>query len=129
MKQYTIGIAGVGFVGEAVRFWFEQQGYPLFLYDKHKQIGSTEELNKADVIFLCLPTPFREGRFDDSAVWDVLASIEGNKIIVVKSTVLPGSTEEYQRKFPQHAFFMNPEFLRANTAQEDFLNPDRQIVG
>ncbi len=129
MRQYIIGIAGVGFVGEAAQCWFEQQGYPLFLYDKHKHIGSLEELNKADIIFLCLPTPFREGRFDDSAVWDVLERIEGEKIIVVKSTVLPGSTEEYQRKFPQHTFFMNPEFLRASTAREDFLNPNRQIVG
>ena len=116
-------------MGEAVRVWFEKQGYQLFLYDKGKQLGSPEELNKAEIIFLCLPTPFREGRFDDSALWEVLGQITGEKTIVVKSTVLPGSAEEYQNQFSQHTFFMNPEFLRAKTATEDFLNPERQIVG
>lgn len=91
-----------------------------------------QEVNKADVIFICVPTPFieEEGKgFDDSAVWEVLPQIERSKTIVIKSTVLPGSTKNFQKKFPQHKFLMNPEFLLANNAVNDFLNPDRQIVG
>lgn len=131
-RRINIGIIGLGFVGGAVKHWFEQEKYPLFLYDKYKNIGSMREVNKADVIFICVPTPFvsENGRgFDDSAVWEVLPQIEGSKIIVIKSTVLPGSTKVFQEKFPQHKFLMNPEFLLANNAVNDFLNPDRQIVG
>lgn len=127
-----IGIAGVGYVGGAVRHWFESEGYPLSLYDKYKEIGSIPELNSAEIIFLCLPTPFIEegGRgFDDSAFYDVLGQIEGEKVIVIKSTVLPGTTERYQKEFSQHKFLMNPEFLVAKMALQDFLNPPRQIVG
>jgi len=127
-----IGIAGVGYVGGAVKHWFEEQNFSTFLYDKHKNIGSVEELNQSDIIFLCLPTPFMEENskgFDDSAIWEVLEGIKGNKTIVVKSTVLPGSTEKYQERFPQHKFLMNPEFLRAKTALQDFLKPQRQIIG
>jgi len=127
-----IGIAGIGYVGKAVKQWFEKEEYPVFLYDKYKNIGSVQELNNGEIIFLCLPTPFIEegGKgFDDSAILEVLSQIKGEKIVVVKSTVLPGSTDNYQKKFPQHKILMNPEFLIAKTAIEDFLNPKRQIVG
>jgi len=127
-----IGIVGIGYLGGAAKYWFDRQNVGAFFYDKYKGIGSLQELNKAEIIFICLPTPFiaeeRKG-FDDSAIREVLESIEGEKIIVVKSTVLPGTTEGYQKKYPHHKFLMNPEFLVAKTAINDFLNPDRQIVG
>jgi len=131
-KKINIGIAGLGYVGEAVKYWFEKMKYPLFLYDKYKKIGSPEEINKADLIFLCLPTPFVEENnkgFDDSAILEVLSQIQGEKTIVIKSTVLPGSTENYQKRFPQHKILMNPEFLLAKTAIQDFLKPKKQIIG
>ena len=59
-KKPKIGIAGVGYVGGAVRHWFKERNFPLFLYDKYKEIGSIDELNKAEIIFLCLPTPYIE---------------------------------------------------------------------
>jgi UDPglucose 6-dehydrogenase len=130
--QPKIGIVGVGYLGGAVKYWFDRQKFESFFYYKHKEIGSLCDLNKAEVIFVCLPTPFvEEGDqgFDDSAIWEVLRELKGEKIIVIRSTVLPGSTEKYQQKFPQHKFLMNPEFLRAKTAIQDYLNPEKQIVG
>jgi UDPglucose 6-dehydrogenase len=127
-----IGIVGVGYLGGAVKYWFDKQKFDAFFYDKHKEIGSLQDLNKADIIFICLPTPFiEEGNrgFDDSAILEVLPEIKGEKIVVIRSTVLPGSTESYQQKYPQHKFLMNPEFLRAKTAIQDYLNPERQIIG
>lgn len=125
-----IGIAGVGYVGGAVKSWFEGQGFPLFLYDKGKQLGSAEELNSAEIVFLCLPTPFDEKvGFNDEAIWEVLKQIKGEKIVVIKSTVLPGSTDKYQASFPQHKILFNPEFLTEKNAVQDFLKPKRQIVG
>lgn len=127
-----IGIVGVGYLGGAVKYWFDSQKFDAFFYDKHKEIGSFQDLNKAEIIFICLPTPFIEKDnkgFDDSAILEVLPQIRGEKIIVIRSTVLPGSTENYQKRFPRHKFLMNPEFLREKTAIQDYLNPERQIVG
>ena len=127
-----IGIVGVGYLGGAVKYWFDKQGFPAVFYDKHKEIGSLQDLNKADVVFICLPTPYiEEGNkgFDDSAIQETLKEIRGEKIIVIRSTVVPGSTENYQKAFPRHKFLMNPEFLKAKTAIQDYLKPERQIVG
>ncbi|MDP3990916.1 MAG: hypothetical protein Q8P63_01330, partial [Candidatus Nealsonbacteria bacterium] len=53
----------------------------------------------------------------------------GEKTIVIKSTVMPGTTEMFQQKYPQHKVLMNPEFLTEETADQDMAYPDRQIVG
>jgi nucleotide sugar dehydrogenase len=49
--------------------------------------------------------------------------------VVIKSTVLPGTTEAYQARYSQHCFLFSPEFLREDFARIDLLRPDRQIVG
>jgi UDPglucose 6-dehydrogenase len=126
----NIGIVGVGVVGDAVRSYLETQGLRLHLYDKYKSLGSLEEVNEADIVFVCVPTPYRDGiGFDSTAVASSIALLEGEKAVLVKSTLQPGTTEALQVKFPQHHIFFQPEFLREKTAREDFLNPDRQIMG
>jgi UDPglucose 6-dehydrogenase len=132
INNKKVGIVGVGYLGGAVKYWLDKQNFDSFFYDKYKGIGSLRDLNKAEIIFVCLPTPFIKDEkkgFDDSAILEVLEKIEGEKIIVIRSTVLPGSTNEYQKKFPSHKFLMNPEFLRAKTAIQDYLDPERQIIG
>lgn len=128
-----IGIIGLGYVGGAVRFWFEKNKnkFDLFLYDKYKNIGSPDEINKADIIFIAVPTPFHNDRrgYDDSAVRESLKNIKNGKTIVIKSTILPGSTDKFQKQYPKKTILFNPEFLRARTAVKDFLRPERQIVG
>ena len=122
-------------VGGALKRYFEKQGREtgkdLFLYDKGKNIGSIDELNKAEVIFVCVPTPFlKDGKgFDLSYNEEVCSQIIGEKIIVLKSTILPGITEYFQDKYPQHKFLFNPEFLKETSADWDMNNPERQIVG
>lgn len=130
--QRKIGIIGLGYVGSAVRHWFENQknGPPLFFYDKHKNIGSLDEVNKADIIFVAVPTPFNlKSGYDNSAVEKSVANIKDSKIIVIKSTMLPGTTANLQKKYPNKKILFNPEFLRTKTSVEDFINPDRQIIG
>lgn len=132
-KQFTkIGIVGTGMVGGAMQRYLEQkEGLELFLYDKGKNIGSPEEINKAELVFVCVPTPYlRDGKgFDLSYVEETLAFLTGEKSVVIKSTVLPGTTEMLQAKYPQHKLMMNPEFLTEVTADQDMNYPDRQIVG
>jgi len=125
-----IGVAGVGFVGGAVRNYFEKEGYPVFVYDKYKKLGSIEELNEAEWIFICVPTPYKAKKgFDLSAVKEAVGILLGKKNVVIKSTVVPGTTESLQKEYPQHKFIFYPEFLREATAHQDFVCPDRQILG
>ena len=127
-----IGIIGLGFVGGAVRNWFGKQkkSAELFLYDKPKGIGSIEDVNRADIIFVAVPTPFIAGKgYDDSAVRESMSIIADGKVVVLKSTVMPRSTATFQKMHPKKTILFNPEFLRAKTAKQDFLKPDRQIMG
>lgn len=131
-----IGIMGVGTVGGAVRFYFEKNGARPLLFDTGKNLGSIEEANQADIIFICVPTPFdpppprgRGRGCDLSYVEDAVSNIQGEKIVVIKSTVVPGTTEALQQKYPQHKFLFNPEFLTEANAVKDMEFPPRQIIG
>ncbi|TSC95195.1 MAG: UDPglucose 6-dehydrogenase [Parcubacteria group bacterium Licking1014_1] len=130
LKDLKLGIMGVGMVGSALKRCFEKRGIKLFIYDKGQNLGSMDDVNQADIIFICVPTPFdKNGGFDLSYVKEVCGNIKGEKIIVIKSTVLPGTTEGLQKNYPQHKFLFNPEFLTELTADQDMDYPDRQIVG
>ncbi|MBI4120926.1 MAG: UDP-glucose/GDP-mannose dehydrogenase family protein [Parcubacteria group bacterium] len=122
-----VGIMGVGMVGGAVARVFKD---PI-LYDPHKGLGSLKEVNQADAVFICVPTPYDEekGGFDLSIVREAVNGLLPGKIVVIKSTVLPGTTELLQKEYPQQKFIFNPEFLTEETADQDMRYPDRQIVG
>lgn len=136
-KIFSIGVIGHrGTVGETVFTYFKRESFPVFGYSRHgkKNISSIslEEINsKCDVIFVCVPTPFNYTTHsqDLSVLEDVLRKIVANKIVVIKSTVLPGTTEKLQQRYPQLKLLFNPEFLSRATALHDFQYPDRQILG
>jgi len=132
-KKFTkIGIVGIGMVGGALqRYLGEKEGIRLYLYDKGKRIGSPGEVNKAELIFVCVPTPYlKDGQgFDLSYVEETLDKLKGEKVAVIKSTVIPGTTEMLQKKYPHLKLLMNPEFLTELTADQDMSYPDRQIIG
>ena len=133
MDKTKVGIIGVGMVGGALKQYFEEkkrEEIELFLYDKNKEMGSMEEVNKADFVFICVPTPYDEEKgFDLSFVEESCENLQENKIVIIKSTVWPGTTKKLQEKYSQHKFLFNPEFLVEESANEGMQNPDRQIVG
>lgn len=130
-KKPQIAVMGIGWVGGAMSRYFRDAGYGPLLYDPPKGLGTQADLEAADIVFLCVPTPFdaKSGGFDLSYVENAVAALPGSKIVVVKSTVLPGSTDDLQKRWPQHRFLFNPEFLREKTCDFDVRNPDRQIMG
>lgn len=139
MKEWKIGIIGVGMVGTPLKRWFEENGYQrnsdLFLYDIDPKKNYFDDINEADIIFIAVPTPrSSDGSCNLLAVENALHRISARspKIIVIKSTVPPRTTEYFQYKFlfssPWKLLF-NPEFLTEKRAWEDFIRPDRQIVG
>ncbi|OUJ18468.1 UDP-glucose 6-dehydrogenase, aglM/ugd [Methanonatronarchaeum thermophilum] len=97
-----------------------------------------------DITFICLPTPSCEdGGLDLSVVLDGARELgkalmsEESHMVVVKSTVLPGSTKEVGRVVLEKSglrkdsllLACNPEFLREGTAVYDFMEPDRIVLG
>lgn len=127
-----LGIMGLGMVGTPLKRYFEEKGYAhgknLFLYDPGKDLF--DDINQAEIIFLAVPTPrSKDGSADLSIVHTALKTLEPGKIAVIKSTVPPGTTELIQKEHPDLFVLFNPEFLTEKNAWNDFLYPDRQIVG
>lgn len=129
--KINLGIVGAsGMVGGSLfRYFQKKENYKIFSYDKGKNVGSIEEINKADYIYICVPTNFMDGKCDTSIVEEVINQLEGNKIVIIKSTVIPGTTQKLQDKYPQHKILFNPEFLTEVTCDQDMSFPDRQLIG
>jgi UDPglucose 6-dehydrogenase len=106
-----------------------------------------DDLANVDVILLALPTPTNDDGSIDTAFVEagaeslgaVLADVEGYPTVVVKSTVVPGTTEDVVRPILERASGLragtdfglatNPEFLREGSAVEDFQHPDKLVFG
>lgn len=136
----VIGVMGLGMVGGAMFRHFEKKGFvpgqTLVGYDPLKEgCDDLGPLQKADIVFVAVPTPYLTGEeggrtgFDLSYVREAIVALEGAKTVVIKSTVLPGTTEELQAEFPAHKILFNPEFLTELTADQDMAFPDRQLLG
>lgn len=128
----SIAIMGLGYVGGALNRYFEAKGIQADLFDPAKGHTDASVLADADTVFVAVPTPFYlDGSgFDDSYVRSALATIPGEgKIVVLKSTLKPGTTEKLQADFPQHRLLCNPEFLTEDRAEQDMQFPNRQIMG
>jgi len=128
-----LGIIGIGVVGGALLAYFNKQGYDVAVYDS-KGVGSLAEVVKADYIYICVPTPSKaDGSCDTSIVESVISQIndlkDGIKTVIIKSTVIVGTTEKLQEQYPNLLLMYNPEFLTEATAEYNLLHPDRQIVG
>jgi len=132
-----VGVVGhTGMVGSQVFSYFKSRGFKVFGYSRSKKNGfpraSWEEINgEASLIFVCVPTPydFTKRNSNFLAVENVLEQIKEDKIVVIKSTIWPGTTDRLQKKFPHLSLIFNPEFLSRKSARRDFEKPDRQIVG
>lgn len=135
----NIGIVGYGFVGKSVEFGFKHNdvGHNIFIHDRFKDSMSLlDVLVKSEIIFLCLPTPFNEETLEidlsiyDEVIDEICPKIEGTgKILVIKSTVVPGTTERYSKKYPNVPFVFNPEFLTEANYLMDFINSERIVLG
>lgn len=134
-----IGIIGWGVVGQATGLGFAiRPENQLLWYDKYKEgpfslAGLTRE---SEFIFVCVPTPVfsDESGIDLSAVEEVVSAVaprikNTNQVLVIKSSVVPGTTRQLAEKYPTSKFAMCPEFLTERNARWDFLHPDRVIIG
>jgi UDPglucose 6-dehydrogenase len=128
-----------------------EQGLDQLLQKNQKRITTTIDLPKAihktDLTFICVGTPSKiDGSIDLEQIQDVsvaigkcLRSEKKYHTIIVKSTVLPGTTESLvipilekesgKKAFVDWGVASNPEFLKEGTAIGDFFHTDRIVIG
>jgi len=108
----------------------------------HLRFGLTEDaIDRSEAIFICVGTPpLPNGDADLSAIEGVARSIakraSGYRLVIEKSTVPVQTGSQLRKQLSLHSMnglecdvVSNPEFLREGTAVEDFLHPDRIVVG
>jgi UDPglucose 6-dehydrogenase len=88
-------------------------------------------LDSARLLFACVDTPpTRSGDADLSRVRTVVADLPGDDhVLVMKSTVPAGTGHSIRRDRPGLPYVSCPEFLKEGTAVEDFMSPDRVVIG
>lgn len=122
-----IGIIGMGVVGQAVGFGALAAGCEIFTHDKYNAARSqkTDQLGETELCFICVPTPTGVDGQDLTEVEDTIAHLKGlgyKGVVVMKSTVEPGTMHMLASNHPELRFVHNPEFLNERSAEEDFLN-------
>ena len=131
-----IGIIGNGFVGNSIAFGFSPT-HEIRIHDKDpkRNLNTIEEVLECDYVFVAVPTPMNEdGSISLDIVEKALNEIsyknkKRNNIFILKSTMIPGSTNNFIKQFPKLNIVFNPEFLTERTAKLDFLTQARIILG
>ena len=132
--MYSVSVFGLGFVGGSMLKSFQMKGVNAKGYDKFKESDSLDSCFDSDIAFLALPTLFDEetNEYDKSCIQEVctqLTDVKYKGIVVIKSTVEPGTTMWLSNQYPLLSFVHNPEFLTASTAFEDFHNQKHIVLG
>jgi nucleotide sugar dehydrogenase len=135
-----IGVIGQGFVGTAVKEGMKNY-YDVRTFDINGNCNEpslNEVIHQVNETFLCVPTPMKKsGECDLSIVRNCLQDIstlvehyqKTNFIVIIKSTIPPGTTEQLNKEFKFLNLAFNPEFLTEANAIEDYKNQNRIIVG
>jgi len=133
-----IGVIGQGYVGSAIKVGFKPY-YEVSTYDKFDISKSThgnlnDVVNNSEIIFVCVPTPMNQDGtchtgIVEEVVKEIAESAHDKQIVVIKSTVPPGTTDRLHRKYRNISVIFNPEFLTEANFIEDFKNQNRIILG
>ena len=140
MVKTKVGIVGQGYVGTALKSGFEKY-YTTHTYDLNGKCSCksmNELIDNSDIIFVCVPTPMKkDGSCDTSIVENVVTNIDelvvyrnvSDRVVVIKSTIPPGTTEKLNKICKNIQVIFNPEFLTEANYIEDFRNQNRIILG
>ena len=140
-RVMKIGIVGQGYVGTAVKTVFEKH-YDVETYDLDFDKCSVDYLEDlvelTNIIFVCVPTPMKkDGSCVTSTVEAVVRDINdmvvsrnvSNRIVAIKSTIPPGTTNRLNKECKNISVIFNPEFLTEANFIDDFKNQNRIIIG
>lgn len=124
-----IQIIGAGTVGYATGEGFDRLGHEVIFHDVDESLldkladkgyNTSDSLTSGEVNFICVPEWEVENVIKD------LEAVSG--LAVIRSTVKPGTTKHLMEEYGHHIVH-NPEFLREASADWDFMNPDRVVIG
>lgn len=138
----SIGIIGQGFVGSAVREGMKDH-FDVIAYDKDPtKFSNTENIftvvENTEMTFLCVPTPMKKSgecdlRILEAALTEISECAKAlnkkNYIVVIKSTIPPGTTERLNNIYVTLDIVFNPEFLTEANAVNDYKNQNRIVIG
>lgn len=126
----TIGFIGQGWIGKHLADHFEERKFSVVRYANTPEFeGNRQKISECDIVFIAVPTPTKPGGFDDSILRSVVGLVGKGKIAVIKSTILPGTTDQIQDAHKDTFVLHSPEFLRESSVKRDIDFPDRNIVG
>jgi len=137
--KIKLGIVGFGIVGKALKHVFETK-FPIYIYDKYQKEhqGLSILARESNLVFITVPTSMlKKGDIDLSYVIDALSSLSDSAkkqkreklLTVLKSTIIPGTTDNLQRKFLNLDLVFNPEFITEKNFLNDMRNTDRVVIG
>lgn len=127
-----VGIIGAGVLGGQLVSWYQlKRDNTICIYDPPK--GMHDDLSGCELVFICVPTEgSTDGDLSMSLVMEAAARVGAlpeRTCVVIRSTVMPGTTRSLAKEYPQHQWVFLPEFLTERTAEDDFLHPDNYVVG
>jgi len=121
-------IAGYGFVGKAVANVLKEHHHAVIVDPQY----TTNEIKyhlDADAIVICVNTPTGENGIIAENLANVMDQVPIYMPVLVKSTVTPSVVDTFKQLYPDHSICYSPEFLRAKTADQDFLNQKYVVIG
>lgn len=129
-SSLRLGFVGQGWIGRHLADHFETRGFEVFRYALEPQYRDNKgKIVECDIVFIAVPTPTTTLGFNYDAVKDALSLIGKGKTAVIRSTLLPGTTDGLATEFPDRYIFHMPEFLREATVEFDIANPVRNAIG
>ena len=109
-----IGVVGLGYVGKAqVELWRYSNIYYVRGYDPHLLEGNKPTINTCDLAVVCVPTPMKKNGVCDTSILEETLKWLDVPVILIKSTVPPGTTRRLQAKYKKRLVF-SPEFIGEN---------------
>jgi len=140
-NKHNVGIIGQGFVGSAIREGLKDY-HNILTYDLDASKCNSNLLDVAEeseVIFVCVPTPMRKDgscdtRILENAINNIYEAFQKSKrneapVLIIKSTIPPGTTARIDSKYKDMIVLFSPEFLTEANSFEDFKRQTRIIIG
>lgn len=124
----TVLIVGFGFVGRAIHSILPGTDFCKIIHDPAEGYSAAFDAIKPDAVFICVPTPTKDGACDDSLVRYYTAMVAHYDCpVIIKSTVPPSTVDKLLVIKPD--IVIMPEFLRESNWQEDVRWPLTTVVG
>lgn len=125
-----IGFIGQGWIGKNYADNYESRQYDVIRYSlEDEYVSNKEKIKDCEIVIIAVPTPSNEKGFDLSFVEGAIQVTKPGQSIVIKSTLIPGSTLKLAKKFSDRFIFHSPEFLSERTAKYDVDRPHANVLG